>query len=143
MLSIIHECIITSVNYYSGKSISCTHSNRDKEVHLPFPQEHPFTSHISRFAIFPDTNGQTSTINSSDKQQADAQTQTLSGVPNPPKLYKVSQKAGDWGQRVECRYPSTPTGVLLESGVGKMFWDLPRSQRHNVRHEYKKLRTSH
>ena len=31
-------------------------SCRDKEVHLPFPQEHPYTSHISRFAVFPDTN---------------------------------------------------------------------------------------
>ena len=30
-------------------------SCRDKEVHLPFPQEHPYTSHISRFAVFPDT----------------------------------------------------------------------------------------
>ena len=27
-----------------------------KELHLPFPAEHPYSSHISRFAVFPDTH---------------------------------------------------------------------------------------
>lgn len=53
-------CILNSIQYniYYGSSLCCvvTLACRDKEVHLPFPQEHPYTSHISRFAVFPDTN---------------------------------------------------------------------------------------
>lgn len=30
--------------------------SRAKEVHLPFPQEHPYTSHTPQFAMFPDTH---------------------------------------------------------------------------------------
>lgn len=45
------------------RTFSYTHVHRDKEVHLPFPQEHPYTSHISRFAVFPDTNHRSLPLN--------------------------------------------------------------------------------
>ncbi len=93
---------------------------RNKEVHLPFPQEHPYTSHMSQFAVFPDTSRPASGM-------VDAQTQTG----GPPSLYKVSHKAVEKGFRVERRYPTTG-GASPTSGLGTMLWDLPRSRRHKV-----------
>ena len=39
----------------------CSHTRR-KESHLPYPLQHPFSSHISRFAVFPDTRSESRAV---------------------------------------------------------------------------------
>lgn len=125
-------------------------SNSQKELHLPFPQEHPYTSHISRFAVFPHTNRHTASRpatqpNVSAVQEdgthaepatVSVQTQTVPwvssvGAPMPPTPYYVSQKAFESGQRVECQYLCN-TRIEGADQANMMLWDLPRSQRHKV-----------
>ena len=138
---------------------------RDKEVHLPFPQEHPYTSHISRFAVFPDTNYRPPPpVHEEDKQQfqesikesnappatqdtllprsASVQTQTTLSSFKPLPAYYVPQKAGEWGLRVEEHHLSVPGIASLNPDVGRTFWDLPRSRQHRVR-VYNDLVASH
>ena len=90
---------------------------------MPFPQEHPYTSHISRFAVFPDTF---------HPQPPDGMVDAWTQTGSPPPLYQVSQKAVERGQRVECHYLSVPRDISVKSGAGTLLWDLPRSQRHKV-----------
>ncbi len=120
LLDATHIFITYSVYGWLAEAITIIiTSHRQKEIHLPFPQEHPYTSHISRFTIFPDT---------ASNNMVNAQTQTG----NPPLIYEVSHKAGDSDRRVECRHLRTPGDLNLTSGAGTMLWDLPRSQRHKV-----------
>ena len=126
----------------------------DKEVHLPFPQEHPYTSHISRFAVFPDTKYQQSFLNDSKQQScekkdpesttpqeahlqrtASIQTQTALSSFKPLAAYYVLQKAGEWGVRVEEHHLNKPGIASLNPNVGRTFWDLPRSRQHRVRQQ--------
>lgn len=126
----------------------------DKEVHLPFPQEHPYTSHISRFAVFPDTKNQQPFPENNrqsppceKKKESDVtvpspqdvlpksvsiQTQTALTSLKPLPTYYVPQKAGEWGLRVEQHHLSTPGTPSLNPNVGRTFWDLPRSRQHRV-----------
>ena len=127
-------------------------SHSDKEVHLPFPQEHPYTSHISQFAVFPDTKYRQPLLNDSKQQPckkknldiatpqeallprtASIQTQTALSSFKPLPTYYVPQKAGEWGVRVEEHHLSKPGIASLNPNVGRTFWDLPRSRQHRVR----------
>ena len=124
----------------------------DKEVHLPFPQEHPYTSHISRFAVFPDTKYRQSFLNDSKQQAckkkdpktttlreahlqqtASIQTQTTLSSFKPLPAYYVSRTAGECGVRVEELHLSKPGIASLNPNIGRTFWDLPRSRQHRVR----------
>ena len=121
-------------------------------MHLPFPQEHPYTSHISRFAVFPDTKSSLPLTKpdgricedrsaATDISQGghhlpgtvDAHTQTLLTSLKPLPTYYVPQKAGEWGLRVEEHYLGVPGMPSLNPDVGRTFWDLPRSKQHKVR----------
>ena len=124
-----------------------------------FPREHPFNSHTSQFAIFPDFHPHsylpytspmpttlitqpTGSTQSGDKDGTkrtsfDIQTQTLLpgdmvGVPRPPVPYFVPKKASEYGVRVERRYLNSSPGLPVVKESREMLWDIPRSQRHKV-----------
>ena len=119
-----------------------------KEIQLPFPQEHPFTSHTPQFALFPDTQphppppAQPQHVSKLELDQQDdsnepetvnAGTQTgIIGVAQPPYPYYVKHKAFTRGIRVEKRFIGSSHAIPLVKEHGGMLWDIPRSQRHKV-----------
>lgn len=121
---------------------------RSKELTLPFPRQHPFTSHTPYFSVFPDTQPyccplplhtqhSAAASHAEDTVQegkVNAQTQTATldeavGVAHPPFQYYVAEKATKNGHRVERRYINSSPGIPLSR---EMLWDYPGSRRHQV-----------
>ena len=112
-------------------------SLREKEFCLPFPTEHPYTSHISQFAVFPDTHTTHSHTGTTPQHHTHHRTigtqiTTMRVLQRPVTPYYVTQKAFEIGLRRE-RHPLFPqtSHVTSQDGCGQL-WDLPRSRRHQV-----------
>ena len=138
-----------------------TNSHRQKESHLPFPSEHPYTSHISRFSVFPDTKTNLPCIqgaaepNTPQSASPDLRPNTVNVctqtplthahqhtaaslstmAPKPATPYYVLQKASERGHRVESRSLTLPAPMEIRYGSQgcSLLWDIPRSHRHQVR----------
>ena len=150
----MHELYIAANTCTSDLFIHMhTLTHRQKESHLPFPAEHPYTSHISRFAVFPDTKSNLLCIQQAAEQSASpglrpntvsvctqtplthgSQHTATSVAPKPATPYYVFQKVGERGHRVESRSLTQPVPVETRSGSQGcgLLWDMPRSRRHQV-----------
>ena len=158
-IATMNLCMCIAANtYYTLDLFIHTHTltHRQKESHLPFPAEHPYTSHISRFAVFPDTKSNLPCIQQAVQQSASpglrpdtvsvcTQTPLNHGsqhtatslstmAPKPATPYYVFQKVGERGHRVESRSLTQPVPVETRSGSQGcgLLWDMPRSRRHQV-----------
>ena len=100
----------------------------------PFPAEHPYTSHISRFSVFPDTHTSApcDVAMATDHTYRSVGTQTVLGTPGP---YYVTQKAFEKGSRIERHWQLSGGHVTKATDhmtQQKHLWDFPRSLRHQV-----------
>lgn len=120
-----------------AKPMTTTHS----EISAPFPAEHPFTSHTSKFAVFPDIHpGQAfpdaGALTTSTTLLVTTGTQTQEpDLPNYrhllPRLttpFYVLKKASENNVRVECRHLDEEYEDVPRNR--SPMWDLPRSLRH-------------
>ncbi|KAL5510450.1 hypothetical protein EMCRGX_G005992 [Ephydatia muelleri] len=111
------------------------------EISTPFPAQHPFTSHISKFAVFPETQPYqfhplASSSTSSRPSLVSSATQTqptdLSSyrylMPRPTAPFYVLKKASENNVRVERCHHLEESEEMISNGA--TLWDLPRSQRH-------------
>ena len=132
---------------------------RSKQVNLPYPQEHPYASHISRYNLFPHPTHHppslpqppqlTITSDSPEKttehqQEVDQteipqyynqpETPSVDHLPCTPRHpYYVNQKAADFGLRVETVVPSCSTNPLVViPKVEHVLWQLPKDFPHKV-----------
>lgn len=117
--------------------------SRHSEISTPFPAQHPFTSHISKFAVFPETQPYqfhplASSSTSSRPSLVSSATQTqptdLSSyrylMPRPTAPFYVLKKASENNVRVERCHHLEESEEMISNGA--TLWDLPRSQRHMV-----------
>lgn len=95
--------------------MACFH-NSEKEINLPFPAEHPYSSHIQCFSMIPDTS-------------PTVETNSTTKVYNKDTSYPifVKEKASDSWSRLEDMHINSRT--CRSTG---QIWDLPRSHRHLV-----------
>lgn len=90
--------------------------NSEKEIDLPFPAEHPFSSHIQCFSMMPDTLPLVETNSISKLDNKDLSCPIF-----------VKKKASDSWSRVEDMHINSR--ICRSTGT---VWDLPRSHRHQV-----------
>ena len=94
------------------------------ESNLPFPSEHPFTSHISQFALFPKTTNDNTTESMHNLKEAGVQTDNIQ--PNMLNSHLICAKAFSNGIRIEtvARQPFV-TSNLQTPGIYR--WDISRA----------------
>ncbi|CAI8054724.1 hypothetical protein GBAR_LOCUS29847 [Geodia barretti] len=107
----------------------------EKEVCQPFPAEHPYTSHISQFSLFPDTHTSHphTTAGSHTHRNIGTQTPATSALLHSAPSYYVAQKAVEKGSRIERHHQFSRghvTDHMTQQDGYSQLWDLPRSQRH-------------
>lgn len=90
--------------------------NSDKEVDLPFPAEHPYSSHIECFSMIPNTSPTIETNSTAKMVNKDVCCPVF-----------VREKASDSWSRVE----EMNINSRIRHSTGPI-WDLPRSHRHQV-----------
>lgn len=93
--------------------MGCFVLNSDKEINLPFPAEHPYSSHIKCFSMIPNTS-----------PVAEATKVSSKDISYP---IFVKEKASDSWSRLEDMHINSKT----RPSTGPI-WDLPRSHRHLV-----------
>ena len=131
-----------SCMYACVRSFIALSSHRHAEITIPFPAQHPFTSHISKFAVFPGTEPVSGTVllPLTTPPVVDSSTQTqptnLSAygylVPRPTAPFYVLKKASESKVRVERHHLLGEAASKDVLGERSTLWDLPRSQRHKV-----------
>lgn len=125
---------------------------RNSESHLPYPKNHPFSSHISQFAVFPNTQSDCREVDFSSQKivhhendllvftlEASTQTDHITHNQNnfgfkAPYKTVIQQKAFSGGMRLEDMSFSSQKVPVIGNKPG-VYWHLPKTACGTLNHQ--------